>query len=99
MSTVALVGAAVWISFQSFFIRGWLPMSSWRFSAFVPQVDALALQAILGQGVADGEQDPVAVDSGFSRNSKAPRLVASTAVWMVACPEIMMTSGAMGRLA
>src|SRR6202044_1481567 len=34
------------------------------------------------------------MESGFSRKSKAPSLVARTAVSMVPCPEIMMTSGA-----
>src|SRR5580658_6817137 len=33
-------------------------------------------------------------DSGFSRKSYAPSFVARTAVSMVPCPEIMMTSGA-----
>ncbi len=35
---------------------------------------------------------------GFSRKSKAPSLVASTAAWMVPWPEIMMTSGTNGRV-
>src|ERR1039458_4652353 len=33
------------------------------------------------------------MDNGFSRKSKAPSLVARTAVSMLPCPDIMMTSG------
>ena len=33
------------------------------------------------------------MESGFSRKSKAPSLVARTAVSMLPCPEIMMISG------
>src|SRR5271165_633811 len=35
----------------------------------------------------------LSIDNGFSRKSNAPSLVARTAVSMLPCPEIMMTSG------
>ena len=87
---MALVGAAVWIAFHQLFDGG-------RAADDLVALDSAAgagrvlslIRSFWFKGVADGEQDPLAVASGFSRNSNAPSLVASTAVWIVSlCPEI-----------
>src|SRR5580692_1394166 len=93
MSTLPLVGAIIWICCRSAFIGMLSPtimlfgINCFLSSRFSSRNRLASIAFLIRIRV-------LSMESGFSRKSYAPSLVARTAVSMVPCPEIMMTSGA-----
>src|ERR1700722_15646720 len=93
MRTRPLVGAIIWICWRSAFMGMLSPTitlfgtSCFLSSRFSSRSRLASIAFLMRIRV-------LSIDSGFSRKSYAPSLVARTAVSMVPCPEIMMTSGA-----
>src|SRR5580692_2810513 len=93
MSTLPLVGAIIWICCRSAFIGMLSPtimlfgINCFLSSRFSSRNRLASIAFLIRIRV-------LSMESGFSRKSYAPSLVARTAVSIVPCPEIMMTSGA-----
>src|SRR5580698_10768357 len=93
MSTLPLVGAIIWICCRSAFIGMLSPtimlfgINCFLSSRFSSRNRLASIAFLIRIRV-------LSMESGFSRKSYAPSFVARTAVSIVPCPEIMMTSGA-----
>src|SRR5579863_892296 len=93
MRTRPFVGAMIWICWRRAFIGMLSPtitlfgMSCFLSSRFSSRNRLASIAFLMSMSV-------LSIESGFSRKSYAPSLVARTAVSIVPCPEIMMTSGA-----
>src|SRR5580692_937490 len=93
MRTRPFVGAIIWICWRSAFMGMLSPtitlfgMSCFLSSRFSSRNRLASIAFLIRMSV-------LSIESGFSRKSYAPSLVARTAVSMVPCPEIIMTSGA-----
>ena len=96
MSTVAPVGAARTISWRSRSIGALRPTSTDSSSSAVRSL-SFSARSWLRESAFAIETRIRSRCGGFSRKSTAPRRVASTAVAMSPCPEIMRTGGADSR--
>src|SRR5581483_2604291 len=96
ISTRPLVGAISWICWRSAFI-GMLSPTITLFGVSCFFKSRFSTRSFLASTAFFTRINVFSRESGFSRKSYAPSLVARTAVSMVPCPEIMMTSGGLSR--